>query len=749
MDSAGRSFASSLVPRLRPVIHTTDRSASPVSSPFRTSDGGTHFVPASSHQRQRRNGYKTDYRGKSRDVDRLRLASGREGTVYPGSRGRSSHCNSLGTASDNYMETGYTLTNPPSLAQHDLDHTEPRHAHRRRGSADSRCRPVSALSMADLGAKSFDARERGPPPSTRGRDKLPSRSTTFFDLPPRARGEMAQELDSRSSRKSRPVSMYQERESPRIHREGTYSSRESEARDRAPRENIHPNNRYDEDDDDDKNSEPPRSSEKYGHSDRKDHKGRESLAATLGLAAAGALHLTAAAQGKDHERERERDREDRDEPSRRPRDDSDEERRRRRRTEERVSTAAELDNRNTKTYTREGGSESPPRERDPLPSGEYDGASPKVRHRSTSQSPPREPRSSPSLSDGRARREHNTVPERTKEETPMSRTTSHCGSTKVPDHSSSSENEGRSSRKELPPPPPTSTAAFNPKDTSDLRALKALMSRQEESKDTRRPAGGANPSINTRERDYDSREDDRGRRDLRLIDETQPPSQLREPQQHQIRVVSPPRETPDAKAEEKPVKGILRPPREKFPEDPEHIREGVAPLKDAKKEGVPPDARWTQISRALVNPEALELGKERYEERQDRVIVLRVLSKDEIEQYAVVTEAIRAEREEKVKEHQRRRRAQRRERHERHSKERAEHRRSSRRRREEDSESDTTEEDDRDNDHVRSVEDSDTSRPKRITFDENSMMSGGLGDLKENSNAPGTYTGYTRNPPPR
>jgi negative regulator of replication initiation len=42
-----------------------------------------------------------------------------------------------------------------------------------------------------------------------------------------------------------------------------------------------------------------------------------------------------------------------------------------------------------------------------------------------------------------------------------------------------------------------------------------------------------------------------------------------------------------------------------------------------------------------VNPEALEAGKERYEAREDFVIVLRVLSRDEIQGYAEVTERIR------------------------------------------------------------------------------------------------------------
>jgi hypothetical protein len=107
--------------------------------------------------------------------------------------------------------------------------------------------------------------------------------------------------------------------------------------------------------------------------------------------------------------------------------------------------------------------------------------------------------------------------------------------------------------------------------------------------------------------------------------------------ERQPRLVSPPRE----KAEEKPVKGILRQPRERFPEDPAPVREGVAPLKDAKKDGIPPDARWTKISRKLVNPEALELGKERYEAREDFVIVLRVLSRDEVQGYAEVTQKLR------------------------------------------------------------------------------------------------------------
>lgn len=94
-----------------------------------------------------------------------------------------------------------------------------------------------------------------------------------------------------------------------------------------------------------------------------------------------------------------------------------------------------------------------------------------------------------------------------------------------------------------------------------------------------------------------------------------------------------------------PIKGILRKPTEKFPEDPEPIREGVAPHKDSLKgREIPAGARWTRIDRKLVNPEALERAKERFEERQDCVIVLRVLTKEEIQKLADKTKAIREER---------------------------------------------------------------------------------------------------------
>jgi zinc finger CCCH domain-containing protein 13 len=67
----------------------------------------------------------------------------------------------------------------------------------------------------------------------------------------------------------------------------------------------------------------------------------------------------------------------------------------------------------------------------------------------------------------------------------------------------------------------------------------------------------------------------------------------------------------------------------------------VAPLKDPTKKGIPPSARWTKIDRRLVNPQALEELQERFEERLDCVIVLRVLTKEEIQKFADRTAKIR------------------------------------------------------------------------------------------------------------
>ncbi|KZF23081.1 hypothetical protein L228DRAFT_142833 [Xylona heveae TC161] len=129
-----------------------------------------------------------------------------------------------------------------------------------------------------------------------------------------------------------------------------------------------------------------------------------------------------------------------------------------------------------------------------------------------------------------------------------------------------------------------------------------------------------------------------------------------------LQIVSPPEKEREKgkqlaikEAAEAPIKGILKEPTQKFPEDPAPIREGVAPLKEAGKKGIPPTARWTKIDRRLVNPEALEEAHERFEERLDYVIVLRVLTKEEIQVLAAKTQQLRDARYERER-HDRRRR---------------------------------------------------------------------------------------------
>lgn len=112
------------------------------------------------------------------------------------------------------------------------------------------------------------------------------------------------------------------------------------------------------------------------------------------------------------------------------------------------------------------------------------------------------------------------------------------------------------------------------------------------------------------------------------------------PRENRVRIMEPNQETEREREKDAP-RGILRKPTEKFPDYPDSVREGVAPLKDAPKKGVPPGARWTKIDRRLVNPAALKEAKERFEERQDCVIVLRVLTKEEIQKFAERTAELR------------------------------------------------------------------------------------------------------------
>lgn len=191
----------------------------------------------------------------------------------------------------------------------------------------------------------------------------------------------------------------------------------------------------------------------------------------------------------------------------------------------------------------------------------------------------------------------------------------------------SSSDESKPKRRRRP------SSAFRPNDTAGLMALKEQLKAREESdkendkaaNDESSPERHSQPSPLRRGAEPGG-DDVRGREAVTGGDDKQ------------VRVVSPPRDKDD----KKPIKGILKQPKVQFPEEPNPVREGVAPHKDDKsKSNVPPGARWTKISRKLVNPEALTIGKERFEVRDDFVIVLRVLNKEEIEAYTAATAQLR------------------------------------------------------------------------------------------------------------
>jgi hypothetical protein len=99
---------------------------------------------------------------------------------------------------------------------------------------------------------------------------------------------------------------------------------------------------------------------------------------------------------------------------------------------------------------------------------------------------------------------------------------------------------------------------------------------------------------------------------------------------------------PESPKDKAPVKGILKQPTPNFPEEAASDRKGIAPHWIEKdKTDVPAWARWTKISRKMVNPEALTIGKERFEIKDDFVVVLRVLTKEEIQAYADTTAKLR------------------------------------------------------------------------------------------------------------
>ncbi|TVY35489.1 hypothetical protein LOCC1_G006371 [Lachnellula occidentalis] len=81
---------------------------------------------------------------------------------------------------------------------------------------------------------------------------------------------------------------------------------------------------------------------------------------------------------------------------------------------------------------------------------------------------------------------------------------------------------------------------------------------------------------------------------------------------------------------------------EHFGTSPRPYSSRLAP--DSYGNEIPSDAKWTKMARRLVSPEVLDQDRRRYEARPDFVAVLGVLSRDEIEDYAVRSQILRAAR---------------------------------------------------------------------------------------------------------
>ncbi|ESZ95233.1 hypothetical protein SBOR_4345 [Sclerotinia borealis F-4128] len=723
------------------------------------------------------------------------------------------------TVADDYGDDGYGYTNPKDLVQYDLNNSGPRHT--RRDSSDTRSsRPTSMSSSAGFGEgiqpRSHDTRERGPPPSTRGFDRIQAWDTKPAPIrmpvphvssmgpvqrPARMDLPAGYESDGPHRRISTrgPNSMYQERDSRHPQRDEYYDSRDEEMRERKPHQRYE---RYDDpieqrgfglrlerserQERPTSRSERPVSRaerteraekiERVERSDRRDRSPRnereddrrekksstqEKLATGLSIASAafgiGAMANTIKSDDHD-DRDDERRRKDYGDDLRRRSERGDKEMgdisNERRHIDSRDSSESDRpgrkERRGRNDHNERGSNESvdrEPKEKHHRDRGEVTPPLPPRRREEDDVYQPRKEKGREEVSptprdvarDSKDRRSPDNDFVDLSGRNPSERLNTHDdrphsdAATIGTVHDAHSDTSDEATNRHRRPRRISGAAAapFNPRDTMDLKALKAALVDQDAPAD-KEPVAAPVPKQSAQEPTLAPFSKPLGRRSITkdMSEVAELRAELnreergrREPlaptttENRQFRVVSPPREPVEEKPEKPVIKGILRQPREKFPEDPAPIREGVAPLKDAKKDGVPPDARWTKIARKLVNPAALEVGKERFEARDDFVIVLRVLSREEIQAYATATQQIRTSREE---EDRARRRARREARGERRNRDRGEHGRS----RHHHSESDTSEE--HEDDKPRMLEAAPPGSSKRAIFGDDALMSGGV-----------------------
>ncbi|KAH6854988.1 hypothetical protein B0I37DRAFT_363604 [Chaetomium sp. MPI-CAGE-AT-0009] len=667
----------------RPIIVTTKhhspapRSGSPPRDPYRSSEEGQYYAqPASSIPRSR----PAVPASATMDDDEYRRLKERTHHDRLGNRGadpyRPTRPASLYAGPNHRTNTyefddeGYEYTKPSDLARYDLDHDQ--RQKNRRESLDRYYRPTVSIS-ADL-ARPFDQadrRARGPPPATRGLEKIGwsqpaggiyNGAGSHMPLPPSAeplpevRRPMTVNLleNSGSPREEhrpgpRPLSMIQDDpnrlghpddyyyDDPRDqnffqddrvtargfgilvdpndvddHRrppEKVYLDERRERREPQKRYEAHESRRRPDDDleiikheYDDRDHRRRREHDyvvdEEGGRDRKDRRSdddepdsKRDKARDKALAAAG-LGLAAATVGLKSAMRRKTDKDEDPSP---PRKQADEDLDRRRHDE--------ADSRGR-----------PSRKEDLLGDEDFEIVEhPRDREKQKNPVVPE-----PEARESKKRDDAEALPSR--------------------DHSSSVDDEGKKKpRRRL------RASSFNPNDTAALAEMKARLAKlkdaeQADEKDAS-PARERSPERKpspAEKRDADPDASAAAPKDGG--DDVAPPSR----NERQVRLVPPPK---DAVVDKKPIKGILKQPKVQFPEEPNPVREGVAPHKDDKsKNNVPTGARWTKISRKMVNPEALKIGKERFEVRDDFVIVLRVLSKEEIQAYAAATATLRERR---------------------------------------------------------------------------------------------------------
>jgi hypothetical protein len=665
----------------RPIIVTTKhhspapRSGSPPRDPYRSSDEGQYYAqPASSIPRSRAVGYvpssasidDDEYRRLKERTHQDRLGNRgadpqhptRPGSLYAGPNHRTNTYNE-------FDDEGYEYTRPSDLARYDLDHDQRQRT--RRESLDRYYRPTVSIS-ADL-ARPFDQTERrvrGPPPATRGLEKIGwtqpaggiyNGAGSHMPLPPSAGPPPIPEV-------RRPLNLLENSGSPREEHRG--GPRPLSMIQDDPNRLGHPDDYYYDDprdqnyfqddrvtargfgilvdpNDVDDHRRPPekaypdeRRERREPHKRYEAHESRRRPDDDLEI-------IKHEYDDRDHRRRREHDyvvdeEGGRDRKDRRSDDDEPESKR----DKVRDKAAAGLGLAAATVGLKSAMKRRTDKDEDPSPSRRHADEDVDRRRHDEADSRGRPSRNEDLLGDedfeivehprDREKPRNLAVPE---PEARESKKDDDAAALPSRDRSSSVDDQGKTRpRRRL------RASSFNPNDTAALAEMKARLAKLNDAKKAdekdaspaRDPSPDRKPSpVEKREADPDASapapKEDGG--------DATPPSR----DERQVRLVPPPK---DAILDKKPIKGILKQPKVQFPEEPNPVREGVAPHKDDKsKNNVPTGARWTKISRKMVNPEALKIGKERFEVRDDFVIVLRVLSKEEIQAYAAATATLR------------------------------------------------------------------------------------------------------------